>query len=62
MSNVSGFLTVHIPKDEYEELVRESEKLSIIKAMLEANNYIPSSDFKAIVGIKEKDGDSNESV
>ena len=44
------FSTVSVPKPEYEELVRDSERLDIISAILEENKYISTSDLRCILG------------
>lgn len=57
--------TVTMPKSEYEELVRDSERLGVVKAMLEKDKYVAASTIRCVLGIekeKEKEGDSNESV
>lgn len=54
--------TIEIPKEEYNQLIRESEKLAIIKRMLAKEQYVSASDMRMILGIEEegekKDGES----
>lgn len=57
-------LFTEIPKCEYEKLIRESEQLTIVKKLLEKNDYVSSGDLRTILDIKEKekkeDGNKNE--
>ena len=63
MSGITDvFTTVTVPKPEYEELVRDSERLDIIEAMLKKNGYVSSGDVKIILGIEESEEKKNESV
>jgi len=54
--------TIEIPKEEYNQLIRESEKLAIIERMLAKEQYVSASDMRMILGIEEegekKDGES----
>lgn len=52
---------VTIPKNEYNKLVRESEKLAIIRDIVEENSYFSSDTIKKVLGKKEE-GENNESV
>ncbi len=54
--------TVTVPKPEYEKLVRDSEKLDVIEALLRKNNYITTGDLQAIFGIEEREEKKSESV
>lgn len=53
------FTTVTVPKLEYEELVRDSEKLGVIEALLQKNNYITTGDLQAILGIEKREEKKN---
>lgn len=53
------FATVTVPKPEYEKLVRDSERLDIIEAMLKKNGYVSSGDVKIILGIEESEEKKN---
>lgn len=54
--------TVSVPKSEYEALVRDSEKLDIIKTLMQKSNYVSTGDLKIILGIEESEEKKNESV
>lgn len=54
--------TVTVPKPEYESLVRESERLDILKSFIKKGKYITTDDIKAILGDEEREGEQNESV
>lgn len=56
------FTTVTVPKPEYEELVRDSETLDIIKTLMKKNDYVSTGDLKIILGIEESEGKKSESV
>ena len=45
--------TVSVPKPEYEELIRESEQLAIIRRMMSRGKYFCQEDLKAILDIEE---------
>lgn len=47
--------TVEISLDRYDDLVRASEKIEVIKRMVSASEYISTADILMILGI-EKDG------
>jgi len=53
---------VPVPKPEYEELVRDSETLDIIKTLMKKSNYVSTGDLKIILGIEESEGKKSESV
>lgn len=52
--------TVTVPKTEYENLVRESEKLYIIESYIKNSKYTTFDDVKAILGVGEKAGDQDD--
>ena len=56
--------TIEIPKEEYNQLIRDSEKLAIVERMLVKERYISASDMRVILGIEEegekKDGESED--
>jgi len=45
--------TVSVPKPEYEELVRDSEQLAVVRRMVRKNKYIGQEDLKAVLDIEE---------
>ena len=47
------FTTVNVPKPEYEDLVRDSEQLAIVKNLLGSGRYVSTDDLKIILGLKE---------
>jgi hypothetical protein len=47
--------TVSISKNEYEELVRNSLRLEIVKGYVEKSNYVSTNDIKFLLGIEEKE-------
>ena len=47
--------TVTIPKTEYEELVRYSERLAIVKNLLKKDRYGLTGDLKVILNIEESE-------
>lgn len=47
------FATVTVPKAEYEELVRESERNDIIRSLVEHDKFITTDNLKTILGIEE---------
>lgn len=47
--------TVSVPKSEYEELVRDSERLAIVKNMLTNSKYVSTVDMKIILDIENVD-------
>lgn len=44
--------TISIPKSEYEDLIRDSEKLRVVKRVV-STKYATVQDVKSIVGDKE---------
>lgn len=55
-------LSVNVPKQEYEKLVRESETLKIVTMLVKNNKYINAPELKAVLGIESeevKDGIEN---
>ena len=62
---ICGGVVVEVPKDEYEELVRNSEKIDTIKRFITANTYVAAKDIAILLGIEneEKKGNiENEAV
>ena len=54
--------TVSVPKPEYEELVRDSEQLAIVRRMVCKGKYFCQEDLKAILDVEEpqkKEGEKN---
>lgn len=51
--------TVSVPKSEYEALVRDSETLDIITAMVRDSKYVSISDLKIILRIEESEEKKN---
>lgn len=51
---------VSIPATEYEALVRDSERMSILKDFIKKGKYITIDDVKSILGISEREGDQND--
>ena len=49
------FTTVTIPKTEYEELVRDSERIAIVKNFLKKDRYGLTGDLKVILNIEESE-------
>lgn len=47
--------TVTIPKPEYEELVRDSERIAIVKNLLKKDKYGLTGDLKVILNIEESE-------
>ena len=47
--------TVTIPKPEYEELVRDSERIAIVKNLLKKDRYGLTGDLKVILNIEESE-------
>lgn len=56
--------TVTVPKLEYEKLVRDSEKLEVLRKIRKAGSFITDIDLKAILDIEEpcKGEAANESL
>lgn len=52
--------TIEIPKEEYNQLIRESEKLAIIERMLAKEQYVSASDMRMILGIEEEQKEGEE--
>ena len=48
-----GMQTVSISKLEYETLIREHERLSIIKDFVANDRYIGQEDLKVILGVED---------
>lgn len=46
---------MEISKEEYTELVRQSEQLRVIEAVVRNNKYISKSDITVVLGIQEDD-------
>lgn len=54
MMNTNEFV---IDKEEYELLVRDSERLAIVKNYVEKQEYISTKDIKILLEIEEKEGE-----
>lgn len=48
---------MEISTKEYKELVRQSEKLEMIKRFVEDSKYMPIHEVKIILGMKEEEED-----
>lgn len=48
---VHGGVTIEVSKNEYEELVRASEKIAAAKRFLAANEYVSTKDLAALLDI-----------
>lgn len=53
------YAIVTITNLEYEALVRESERLRIIEALLKKNNYVSTGDLQAVFGTEESEEKKN---
>lgn len=51
--------TVVLTKDEYESLVRASEKISATERFLKEEKFVTIANIAAILGIELKGGDGN---
>jgi len=49
--------TVSISKNEYEELVRDSEQLKIVKKFVKESKYANSNDVAILLNISEEEGE-----
>jgi len=49
--------TVSISKNEYEELVRDSEQLKIVKKFIKESKYAGSNDVAILLNIGEEKGE-----
>ena len=49
--------TVTITKKEYENFLRESERINIVKRHLKKDGYISDSDLKIIFNFEESEGE-----
>ena len=54
------FSTVSVPKPEYEDLIRDSERLEIIKRKVKANKDVGTEELKEILDIKNDDESEDE--
>ena len=45
--------TVTLPKSEYEELIRDSERVQVIERYMNGNKYASATDIAAILGIEK---------
>lgn len=52
------FTTVSVPKSEYEELVRDSETLQIVRDYVGKVQYINDATLKILLDIEEKSKES----
>lgn len=55
-------VTITIPRKEYENFIRESERNHIAKRLLKKQGFVSETDIKALFDIEESDGEKNESV
>jgi len=53
--------TVSVPKSEYEELVRDSEQLAIVKNVIANSKYVSTDDLKIILDIERGDDETIKS-
>lgn len=53
---LSTGIIVETRKEEYERLIRESERLHVIERILKQNGYVATNDVKAVLGLKENEG------
>lgn len=53
------FTTVTVPEPKFEALVRDSETLDIITAMVRDSKYLSTGDLKIILRIEESEGETN---
>lgn len=57
-SEIYGII-VEVPKCDYDDLLRASEKLETIKRLITANTYVSTSDLLAILDIKKEEAKKN---
>lgn len=53
---------ITIPKTEYEQLIRESERCLVLERLAKSDNCFLKSDIKAILNIKNKQENKNETL
>lgn len=51
---------INIPKEEYNQLIRESERLAMIKKIVEKDDYISTKELKVFLGIEEQEQKEGE--
>lgn len=51
---------VEVPMSEYEELVRNSERIAAVKRLLAANEYISTKDVAALLDINTEERKTEE--
>ena len=49
--------TITIPRKEYESLVRDSERINVIKRLYKRPGYVAEADMKAVFGFEESAGE-----
>lgn len=49
--------TVTVSKNEYEELVRDSLRLAIVKNYVQKSEYVSTKDIKILLEVEEKEGE-----
>lgn len=54
------FTTVSVPKPEYENLVRDSEKIETLKRLIKSSKYVTTGEVMAILEIEESDKEESE--
>lgn len=58
---LTGGVVVEVPKEEYEQLLRESERLAMVRRYLERSEYPSTYDIKLIV-FEERERKVEENV
>lgn len=48
---------VTITKNEYEQLIRDNEKVTILTQIVKCSEYVTPKEIKAILGIAESEGE-----
>lgn len=51
---------INVPKSEYENLIRESETLAIIKDLYKAKKYVDADDMRRILNVELEVNGGNE--
>lgn len=52
---MTGGVVVEVNKDEFEKLVRESEKIAAVERLINENRYTTTNDIAIILGIERKE-------
>lgn len=53
---------VILSTDEYKRLVKQDEKIEVIKRLFEKSKFVSTDDIKIILEIEESEGAENEAV